>query len=233
VGRKPEANSRPRVLRVEGGTPGRAGKTTAKPDAIKGPQRRRGGCARKVAGLIRGGLPGGRPREVDPPDTGARESTGHPAGVSRGRSSGGSCAAKGRTRSRGEGRPCSRKPPRSGGAFVHWTPRVKPEAPHEERSGFPAPGETAPHPAGATLWEEGFSRENLALALRRVEPHAGAPGIDGMRTGELRPSLHRHWRRSGPPSTRAPIAPLPSGGPRSQSPRAASGSWGCRRPWIG
>ena len=57
-----------------------------KPAAIKGPQRRRGGGARKLPWLIRGGLPGCRPREVDPPDPGTREGVGHPAGVSRGRS---------------------------------------------------------------------------------------------------------------------------------------------------
>jgi hypothetical protein len=58
----------------------------AKPDATKGPLRRCGGCARKVAGLIRGGLSGCRPREAVPPDGGCREAAAHPAGVSRGRS---------------------------------------------------------------------------------------------------------------------------------------------------
>jgi RNA-directed DNA polymerase len=46
-----------------------------------------------------------------------------------------------------------------------------------------------------SLWEEAFSRENLAVALRRVEQNASAPGIDGMRTDELRPWLRRHWSR--------------------------------------
>jgi hypothetical protein len=31
-----------------------------------------------------------------------------------------------------------------------------------------------------------MARENLALALRRVEQNAGAAGIDGMSTKELR-----------------------------------------------
>jgi RNA-directed DNA polymerase len=71
---------------------------------------------------------------------------------------------------------------------------VKPEAPREERSGPPAPGESEPHSADATdLWEECFSRENLAAALRRVEQNAGAPGTDGIRTDELRPWLEEHW----------------------------------------
>src|SRR5919108_1297838 len=76
-------------LRVEGGAVWASQPQMTKPVVIKGPQRRRGGCARKVGVLIRGGLPGCRPREVDPPDTGAREGVGQPAGVSRGRSTGG------------------------------------------------------------------------------------------------------------------------------------------------
>ncbi len=70
---------------------------------------------------------------------------------------------------------------------------MKPEAPREERSGFPAPGEAEPHPAAANLWEKFLSRENLAAALRRVEQNAGAPGVDGMETQELRPWLSDHW----------------------------------------
>lgn len=70
---------------------------------------------------------------------------------------------------------------------------MKPEAPRRERSLSPAPGETTPPPANASLWEGFLARENLAAALRRVEQNAGAPGIDGMSTKELRPWLHRHW----------------------------------------
>jgi RNA-directed DNA polymerase len=43
------------------------------------------------------------------------------------------------------------------------------------------------------LWEQVLSRENLALALRRVERDAGTAGIDGMTTRELRPWLKEHW----------------------------------------
>jgi hypothetical protein len=46
------------VLRVEGGTVRASLHHKAKPDAIKGPFRKRGGCARKVAGLTLGGLRG-------------------------------------------------------------------------------------------------------------------------------------------------------------------------------
>lgn len=103
-------------------------------------------------------------------------------------------------------------------------PRVKPEAPREEQSSFPAPGEAGPHPAATGgLWEELLSRENLAAALRRVERNAGAPGVDGMQTKELRPWLHDHWPEvraaldTGtyrPQPTRRVTIPKPSGGQR-------------------
>jgi len=70
---------------------------------------------------------------------------------------------------------------------------VKPEDARSERSGGPAPDDTAAHPAEAGLWEQVLSRENLALALRRVERNAGAAGIDGMTTRDLRPWLKEHW----------------------------------------
>ena len=101
---------------------------------------------------------------------------------------------------------------------------MKPEGARRERSGFPAPDETVPHPAVISLWERFLSRENLVAALRRVELNAGAAGIDGMSTKELRPWLAEHWpgirsqleagtyRRQ--PVRRVEI-PKPSGGMRS------------------
>ena len=71
--------------------------------------------------------------------------------------------------------------------------RVKPGGTSRERSGFPALDETVPHPARTSLWGSFLSRDNLARALRRVEQNAGAAGIDGMRTDELRRWLHEHW----------------------------------------
>ena len=72
---------------------------------------------------------------------------------------------------------------------------MKPEGRPPERSPSPAPGDTAPHPAEASLWERLLSRGNLAEALRRVEQNAGAPGPDAMSTNELRPWLKDHWPR--------------------------------------
>jgi RNA-directed DNA polymerase len=37
-------------------------------------------------------------------------------------------------------------------------------------------------------------RSNMKEALERVEKNAGAPGVDGMPTTELRPYLHKHWK---------------------------------------
>jgi group II intron reverse transcriptase/maturase len=101
--------------------------------------------------------------------------------------------------------------------------RVKPEGHRPERSPSPAPSDSAPHPAEASLWERFLARENLAEALRRVEQNAGAAGIDGMSTKELRPWLKDHWPqvRSAleagtyrPQPVRRVMIPKPSGGQR-------------------
>ena len=101
---------------------------------------------------------------------------------------------------------------------------MKPEDLQPERSSGPAPDDTAAHPAEAgSLWEQVLSRENLAEALRRVEQNAGAPGIDGISTEELRPWLHDHWPQvrslleagtSRPRPVRRVMIPKPSGGVR-------------------
>jgi RNA-directed DNA polymerase len=101
--------------------------------------------------------------------------------------------------------------------------RVKPEEFGPERSDHSAPHDTASHPAAVGLWERFLARENLAEALRRVERNAGAAGIDGMSTKELRPWLKDHWPRvrsmldAGtyrPSPVRRVMIPKPSGGQR-------------------
>ena len=101
---------------------------------------------------------------------------------------------------------------------------MKPEDPRPERSDDPAPDDTAAHPAEAgSLWELFLSRGNLAEALRRVERNAGAAGIDGMSTKELRLWLKDHWPEvrsqldAGtyrPLPVRRVMIPKPSGGLR-------------------
>jgi RNA-directed DNA polymerase len=101
--------------------------------------------------------------------------------------------------------------------------RVKPEGTRPGQSPSPARSDAAPHPAEASLWEQLISRGNLAEALRRVEQNAGAPGIDGMSTKELRPWLNDHWPQvrsqleAGtyrPQPVRRVMIPKPSGGLR-------------------
>ena len=43
------------------------------------------------------------------------------------------------------------------------------------------------------LMEMICERENLLKALKRVESNQGAPGIDGMKTTQLRGYVRRHW----------------------------------------
>lgn len=73
--------------RIRGGTVWASLQGTAKPVVIKGPSRKCGGCAGKVFWLIPGGLSECR-AERKLPVPGCRKAAGHPAGVSRGRSSG-------------------------------------------------------------------------------------------------------------------------------------------------
>ena len=82
------------MLRVEGGAVRASLHHEAKPDAIKGPFRKRGGCAMKVAGLTRGDLCG-CPRcpvllvRGVVRDGGVREDVARRGEVSRGRITGG------------------------------------------------------------------------------------------------------------------------------------------------
>jgi group II intron reverse transcriptase/maturase len=46
---------------------------------------------------------------------------------------------------------------------------------------------------GEGVWEDIFSRENLKVALRRVQRNGGGAGVDGMTTEELPGHLRAHW----------------------------------------
>lgn len=102
---------------------------------------------------------------------------------------------------------------------------MKPEDARSERSDGPAPDGTDVHRVvNAGLWQAVFCRENLLAALRRVERNAGAAGIDGMTTRELRPWLTEHWPRvraaldAGtyrPQPVRRVMIPKPAGGQRA------------------
>lgn len=45
------------------------------------------------------------------------------------------------------------------------------------------------------LMESVCERENMRKALHRVEQNKGAPGVDGMKTTQLRGHLKRHWEK--------------------------------------
>lgn len=45
------------------------------------------------------------------------------------------------------------------------------------------------------LMESVCERENMRKALRRVEKNGGAPGVDGMKTSQLRGYMRRHWEK--------------------------------------
>jgi RNA-directed DNA polymerase len=45
------------------------------------------------------------------------------------------------------------------------------------------------------LMESICERENMQKALLRVEKNAGAPGVDGMKTTQLRGYMRRHWEK--------------------------------------
>ena len=54
----------------------------------------------------------------------------------------------------------------------------------------------AESPAGEIrLMESVCERENMRKALHRVEQNGGAPGVDGMKTTQLRGYLRRHWEK--------------------------------------
>jgi len=54
----------------------------------------------------------------------------------------------------------------------------------------------AESPTGeARLMEAICERENRREALKRVEQNKGAPGVDGMKTGQLRRYVQKHWEK--------------------------------------
>lgn len=59
------------------------------------------------------------------------------------------------------------------------------------------------------LMEMICERENLREALRRVERNKGAPGIDRMRTGQLRGYIHRCWEQISQALHDGKYQPLP------------------------
>lgn len=73
------------------------------------------------------------------------------------------------------------------------------------------------------LWEKVFSRENLLVALKRVEANRGSAGVDGLEAYELRDWCRTHWAQTRaaldagtyqPLPVREVMIPKPDGGQR-------------------
>src|SRR3989304_2880788 len=107
----------------------------------------------------------------------------------------------------GRGRPerCGRAS-RSGGLMTRMRQKIQLELafPAEERGEAPrAAGEGTERVAARAgterpadterLMEEICQRENLKVALQRVQSNKGSPGVDGMTVGELGGYLKEHW----------------------------------------
>ena len=59
------------------------------------------------------------------------------------------------------------------------------------------------------LWEKVFSRQNLMIALKRVERNRGAAGVDGLGADELRAWCLEHWVQTREALDAGTYAPLP------------------------
>ena len=121
---------------------------------------------------------------------------------------------------RARGMDVERSQPRKGPAREGLT--VKPEDPLFKAQSYPR-RLAIPHLTLAERELVGAVLVPSLKALRRVEQNAGAPGIDGMSTKELRPWLHSHWPEvrsrldAGtyrPQPVRRVMIPKPSGGLR-------------------
>lgn len=59
------------------------------------------------------------------------------------------------------------------------------------------------------LWEMVFSRENLLVALKRIEANRGSAGVDGLEAYELRDWCLEHWRQTREALDAGAYRPLP------------------------
>lgn len=99
---------------------------------------------------------------------------------------------------------------------------VRPPKRMRERSRKPAQEKENLHPPKAVdLMEQALTKANLRRALQRVESNRGAPGIDGMRTDELRSFLDANWPRIADELTNGTYKPQPV--KRTEIPKASGG----------
>lgn len=110
---------------------------------------------------------------------------------------------------------------------------VNPGGPLSVRSrGIPADiGEGVRDQQG--LWERVFSRENLLVALKRVERNKGAAGVDGLGAEDLRGWLREHWALTREALDAGTYAPLPVRRVMIPKPDGGQRMLGGRPCWIG
>ena len=177
------------AARIRRGGPGELARLRRSPMSIKGPLRRRGGCAMKVAGLTRGdlhGCPRCPVRSWFAGWCGTAVLVRAPLAVEKSADAvlpaGSMVAGKGRTRSRAPGRSCSwdrcvdRSQPLRGPG--RECPRVKPEdAPVQSAAPIPGAGRhrslTPPRRAcGSSSWPAGISPRRSDASSRTPVPRA-------------------------------------------------------------
>ena len=71
---------------------------------------------------------------------------------------------------------------------------MKPRGTSQRAEPSPAQDKGEPSEGEGRVWERVLGRQNLFLALKRVEGNGGAPGIDGMTVAQMRPYLKEHWQ---------------------------------------
>lgn len=100
---------------------------------------------------------------------------------------------------------------------------VRPPTRVRERSRKPAQEKENLHPPKAQgLVSAMLAKANLGRALQRVESNRGAPGLDGMRTNELRSFLDANWTRIEGELTHGTYKPQPV--KRTEIPKASGGT---------
>lgn len=86
---------------------------------------------------------------------------------------------------------------------------MNPGWPSPVRSDGSASGAEGVRDLQANLWEKVFSRENLLVALKRVEANRGSAGVDGLETHELRDWCLKHWKETRDALDAGAYRPLP------------------------
>ena len=76
-----------------------------------------------------------------------------------------------------------------------WSSGRNPRGHRSKSASKPAVATGTKSAAGEATMEAVVARENVLRALRAVERNAGAAGVDGMTTGELRGHLRARWEK--------------------------------------